>query len=214
MFQIFFQSLLTGYSGAMMPGSLLTYTIDRSIKSGPVTGFLISVGHSLLELVVVVFLLSGTGSFLGTEAAQMVIGFIGGIILNFFGISMIKDAYQNNININIDAKSEKESRGLIAGGIIISLSNPYFIFWWATVGLGLLLDAYASFGMIGVILFYFGHIFSDISWYSFISVFISRTKKFINQKAYRVIIAVLGICLCGFGISFIVNSYRRLIYLF
>lgn len=211
MIQIFFKSLLIGYSGAMMPGPLLTYTVDKSIKSGPVTGVLISIGHSLLELVIVILLLSGAGIFLGTEAAQMVIGFLGGIVLVYFGINMIKDAYQNNISINIDAKTKKESRNLIAGGIIVSVSNPYFLFWWAIVGLGLLLSAYTSFGIIGVILFYFGHILSDISWYSIISVLVSRTRKFINQKVYRIVIAILGACLSGFGISFIADSVKLFI---
>lgn len=167
MVQIFFQSLLIGYSGAIMPGSLLTYTIDKSLKSGSKTGLLISVGHLLLELIIVILLISGTGSFLATEATQMIIGFIGA-------------------------------------------SNPYFLLWWAIVGLGLLLNAYTLYGVIGVALFYFGHILSDISWYSFVSVFISRTRKFINQKIYRIIIAILGVCLVGFGISFIVNSFKFL----
>ena len=49
MVEIFLQSLLIGYSGAMMPGSLLTYTLDKSIKSGPKAGLIISIGHALLE---------------------------------------------------------------------------------------------------------------------------------------------------------------------
>lgn len=210
MVQMFFQSLLIGYSGAMMPGSLLTYTIDKSMKSGPKTGLLISIGHLFLEIIIVIMLLSGTGSFLGTQAVQMVIGFLGGLLLIFLGINMVKDSYQNNMSIDLDAKSEKQSKNLIAGGFIVSLSNPYFLFWWAIVGLGLLLSAYTTFGIIGVIIFYFGHSLADISWYSFISVLISRTRRFINQKVYRIIIAILGLCLTGFGISFIVDSFKYL----
>ena len=205
MVQVFLQSMLIGYSGAMMPGSLLTYAINKSIKSGPYTGLLISIGHLLLELVIVIMLLTGTGSFLATDTAQMIIGVLGGLLLILLGINMIKDSYQNKISINLDAKVKNESKNLILGGFIISISNPYFVFWWAIIGLGLLLSSYTNFGVIGVIIFYIGHIIADVSWYSFISILISRTRKFINQRAYRIIIAILGFCLIGFGISFIIR---------
>lgn len=205
MLQVFIQSMLIGYSGAMMPGSLLTYAINKSIKSGPYTGLLISIGHLLLELFIVILLLSGTGSFLATETAQIVIGIFGGLLLIFFGVNMIKDSYQNKISINLEGKVKNERKNLIFGGFIISLSNPYFIFWWAIIGLGLLLSSYTAYGIMGVIIFYIGHTLADISWYSFISILISRTRRFINQKAYRIIIAILGLCLVGFGISFVIR---------
>lgn len=211
MVHIFFQSMLVALSGAMMPGSLLTHTINKSMKSGPKTGLLISIGHALLELIIVLLLLLGTGSFLGSQTAQIMIGFIGGLILNYLGFGMIRDAHNNKISLNLDAKEDKENRNLIMGGFIISASNPYFIFWWAIIGLGFLLSAYASFGIIGVLIFYIGHILSDIGWYSFISIMISRMRRFINQKAYRIIIAVLGVFLIGFGISFLANSIDGII---
>jgi len=69
----------------MMPGSLLTYTIDRSMKSGPKAGLFVSIGHALLELVLVILLFAGLGKYLEAPAAQAVIGIIGGVVLVFFG---------------------------------------------------------------------------------------------------------------------------------
>lgn len=206
MIALFFKSILIGYSGALMPGSLLTYTIDKSIKHGSKSGLLISIGHALLEFVIVVLLLFGLGKYLGSHTAKIIIGIAGGALLGFLGIGMIRDAFLNKLSIEIDKKSNGRQGSMLAGGAIISASNPYFIFWWAVVGLGLITSSYSAFGILGVAVFYLGHIMSDISWYTFISALVSKTRTFVNQKVYKVVIIVLGLCMVGFGASFIYNS--------
>ena len=208
MIEVFLQSMLIGYSGAVMPGSLLTYTLDKSIKTGARAGFLISVGHALLELALVILIFLGVGKYLGTTAAQMIIGILGGLVLIFFGSGMVKDIVKGNISIDFNKPADGKYGNIIVGGALISASNPYFIIWWAAIGLGLIMNAYNSFGIAGVILFYFGHIISDFTWYCFISALISKTRTFINRKAYKIVIALLGICLVGFGLSFLIKSVK------
>lgn len=208
MIGIFLQSLLIGYSGAVMPGSLLTYTIEKSMKSGAKAGLMISVGHALLELVLVVLLFLGVGSYLGTTHAKILIGLIGGIILVFSGFSMIKDTYSKKVTIDIKSVPGNKKGNVLIGGALISASNPYFIVWWAAVGLGLIMNAYNIFGLIGIAIFYLGHILSDITWYVFVSAIIGKTRNFINLKVHKIIITILGIGLIGFGISFIVSSIK------
>jgi threonine/homoserine/homoserine lactone efflux protein len=200
---IFLQSLVIGYSGAVMPGSLLTYALDKTIRTGAKAGFLISIGHSLLELLLVLLMLAGVGAYLGTETAKTVIGIVGGGVLLFFGITMLRDAVQDKVSIDVKGHSKEKQGNMILGGAIISASNPFFIIWWMAVGLGMIMAAYSTFGLAGVAAFYFGHILSDITWYGFLSIVISRTRGFISRKVYRGIVAVLGVCLIGFGGSFL-----------
>jgi len=195
----------------MMPGSLLTYTIDRSMKSGPKAGLFVSIGHALLELVLVILLFAGLGKYLEAPAAQAVIGIIGGVVLVFFGASMIRDVLKGRINIEMKESSAAKSGNIILGSALVSASNPYFSLWWATVGLGLMMDASNHLGAAGVTLFYTGHILSDFSWYMFVSFIIGKTRKFINMKVYRIIIAVLGAVLIGFGIYFLAPAAKTAI---
>lgn len=206
MFEILFKSILVGYSGAVMPGTLLTYTIDKSLKHGAKSGILISIGHSLLELALIILILLGFGEYLGTELAKAVIGIAGGLILIILGAGMLKDSYENKLNINFESSQSNKFNNLLVGGAVISVLNPYFTFWWAAVGMGFIMNAYSLFGIAGVIAFYIGHITADISWYSFVSIVISKTRSFINLKMYRMTIAFLGVCMLGFGLSFIINS--------
>jgi threonine/homoserine/homoserine lactone efflux protein len=200
--------MLIGYSGAMMPGSLLTYTLDKSIKTGAKAGILISIGHALLELALVILIFLGVGKYLGTAVAQMIIGMLGGLVLIFFGAGMVKDIVKGNISVDFNKPADGKYGNIVVGGALISASNPYFIIWWAAVGLGLIMNAYNSFGIAGVILFYSGHILSDFTWYFFISVLISKTRTFINLKVYKIVIALLGVCLVGFGLSFLIASVK------
>lgn len=189
-----------------MPGSLLTYTIEKSMKSGPKAGIFVSIGHALLELLVVILLFLGVGKYLETPLAQMIIGILGGAVLIFFGAGMIRDVAQGRINIDMKESSVSKSGGIILGSALISASNPYFSVWWAAVGLGLMMDAYNLLGLTGVVLFYTGHILSDFTWYTFVSFVIGKTRRFINMKVYKVIILILGAVLIAFGIGFLVSS--------
>ena len=211
MIGIFLQSLLIGYSGAIMPGALFTYTIEKSLKSGAKAGLLISIGHALLEFILVVLILLGVGKYLGTSPAQILIGLIGGIVMAFSGFIMIKDAYSGKVTTDIKSVSDRKNGNILIGGALISASNPYFIVWWGAVGLGLIMNAYNRFGLTGVAIFYLGHILADFTWYVFVSALISKTRNFINLKAQKIIIIVLGIFLIGFGISFIASSVKLIL---
>jgi threonine/homoserine/homoserine lactone efflux protein len=125
--EVFLQSMLIGYSGAIMPGSLLTFTLEKSIKSGTKAGVLISIGHSLLELVLVILIFLGIGKYLGTPPAQLTVGIIGGTVLIFFGVNMVRDMYLGNISINFADKHDDKNGNILIGGALISASNPYFI---------------------------------------------------------------------------------------
>jgi threonine/homoserine/homoserine lactone efflux protein len=205
---IFLQSFIIGFSGAMMPGSLLTYTIDKSMKSGPKAGLFVAFGHALLELVLVILLFLGIGKYLETPAVQTVIGGLGGSVLIFFGAGMIRDVARGRINIEMKESTASKSGGIVLGSALVSASNPYFSVWWAAVGLGLMMNAYNLLGLTGVLLFYTGHILSDFTWYTFVSFVIGKTRRFINMKVYKVIIIVLGAVLAAFGIGFLVSAVK------
>lgn len=194
-----------------MPGPLLTYNMNQSMRVGIRSGLLLITGHAILELVTIVLLFLGAGAFLSTNIAQIVIGLVGGIVLVIFGISMIKDVIQGKAKLNVQEKGGEHSGGLILNGIVISVLNPYFLIWWTVVGLGLMLAAYSAFGIIGIAIFFAGHMLADFSWYLLVSFFVSHTRKIINEKAYKIIVIVLALVLICFGAKFLINAATTLL---
>jgi threonine/homoserine/homoserine lactone efflux protein len=202
---LFLTALGIAFSGAIMPGPVLTYTIRQSLVSGPKAGFVIMVGHAILEILLISLIFLGFGVILQSNAAQIMIGIVGGLLLIYLGGGMITGAIQNKVKIQVDG-SGGESRGMVLSGFLISASNPYFLLWWAVIGLGFLLAAYKAFGVPGVAVFYLGHILADFAWYGLISTLIGKTREFINERVYRFVVAGLGAMLIYFGGSFVLNA--------
>ncbi len=210
MLSIFINSLLIGYSGAIMPGPMLTYTIQKSMRHGIKSGLFLSIGHALLELVLVVLLFIGLGEFLEKEIIKAVIGLIGGLVLGFLGFGMIRDVYLGKVSFNDNM--ERGNGNAFVAGIVLSSTNPYFLVWWSAVGLALIMSSYNSFGIAGIIAFYCGHILADISWFTFVAVLISKTSHLLNMKIYRVLIIALALCLIGFGVKFLLGSVHYILW--
>lgn len=192
-----------------MPGPLLTYNIDQSMRVGIRSGFLLIAGHAVLELTTIALLFLGLGTFLSTNTAQIIVGLAGGTLFIIFGTVMVKDVIQGKAKLEIQGNEQKKSGGLVLNGIVISAMNPYFIIWWTVVGLGLMMTAYKAYGISGVAVFFTGHILADFSWYLLISFLASRSRKLMNEKAYKIIVAILALVLIGFGISFIMNAAMK-----
>ncbi len=189
-------SFLIALSGALVPGPLFTLTVSESVRRGAATGPLIILGHSLLEIMIVVLVLSGLSPFLRHDTTRQLISIIGGCMLVVMGILLLRDVPK----ARIDAPAEKKGKGmnLIVTGMVGSITNPYWVIWWATIGLGYLVSS-LRFGMAGVVVFFLGHISADLAWYSLVSYAVSKGKTIMGEKGYRAILLFCGIFLILFG---------------
>lgn len=188
-------SFLLGFSGAMMPGPLLTLTIAETMRRGVVAGPLLIFGHALLEGVLVVSLFLGLARWVEHPWVFLSIALLGGAMLVMMGFGMLRQIPRLRLQFAADDKPRLHP---VAAGVLVSLANPYFSLWWATVGLTYLLVARDA-GWYGVIAFYLAHISSDFVWYAFVSGMIGFGRRFISDTVYRGMIAVCAVFLIGFG---------------
>jgi len=206
---IFLNALAVGYSGAVMPGALLTYVINQSLKKGIKVGILTIIGHAILETLLIVLIFLGLSTILESNLMSIIISFVGGAIMLYFGISGILEAVRGKLVIEMDKETKADGDGkLILAGGLISLANPYFIIWWATLGLALLFKAHAAFGYVGVAVFAAGHFLADFSWYTLISGIVHKTRGYLNMKGYRLLVFILSAALGGFGVYYIISGLK------
>ena len=158
------------------------------------------IGHSLLELFLVIGLTFGIDKILNNQTAEFIIGSAGGLLLLWMGWRMSKNPVGSAMPI-VDKSGDESSRGPISAGIILSASNPYFFKWWATVGLSFI-EASREARNAGTTAFYTGHILSDIIWYAMVALNVSSGKKFINDSTYKIIVRLCGIFLIYLGLYF------------
>ncbi|MFW5984805.1 MAG: LysE family transporter [Halanaerobiaceae bacterium] len=204
-------AFLIGLSGAMMPGPVLTYVVNGSLRKGFIAGPLIITGHALLELLLVVLLLSGLSNLFASELFTSLVGVIGGGFLLFMALGMVKSVVKKEVSLEEEMEEKSGgATGLILPGALISISNPYWILWWATVGITYLANSYQQ-GLLGTGVFFMGHIAADFAWYSLIAFVVSRGRKFINDRAYRGLIIFFGLVLMYFSGVFILDGIQYFI---
>lgn len=209
MIVLYLSALAVGFSGAVMPGSLLTYTIRQALSSGPRSGFIIVLGHALLELALILLIFLGFDTVLGSNAARIAVGLLGGVLLLGMGADMILQAARDRI-AQPENRKKPGSRSMFVSGIVISAANPFFLLWWVAVGLGFVMQSYDSFGYRGVLIYFLGHITADFMWYGAVSVLVGTTRRFIGGKVYRVLVGVLGGLLVFFGGRFAYGAVAAL----
>ena len=210
MIEIFVFSFLIALTGALAPGPVLTFTIYKSVqKRGYLAGFFIMLGHATLEFALICLLLLGASLFFQNVLFLTTIGIVGGIFLVIFGILVIKDTYKKDFTIDF-VVSEEDIKGYkgnsFLGGIIVSLSNPFWTLWWAVIGLSFMINFNISFdNPTGLLLFFLGHELGDFAWYVPISIFVYYGGKSLNPKIFKYVLYGCGIFMIGFGIYLVFN---------
>ena len=208
--QIFFGSLIVAFSGALMPGPMLTLVIASVAQKGFRTSVFIVIGHSILELLIVISFYLGVLKYLDNPLVIKIISIVGGAFLIYMAVSIIVSIARKKIKLDLDAKSIAKNLGtkntfIITGkGILISLANPYWYVWWLTIGATFMIKSVQhSFG--GVAFFYTGHILADFIWYLFVGFLVSTGRRFFNQKIYIGILIACSLFLLYLGVRFIVD---------
>jgi threonine/homoserine/homoserine lactone efflux protein len=193
-----------------MPGPVTAYIITErrgAIHRGP----LITIGHVLLELAMVIALFFGLRDLLNQNWVAGGIGVVGGLVLLWMGFDIVRSAWRGNVLLNWSQPiaSAGVSRNPIIGGVVTSLFNPYWFLWWATVGAAYLIT-FRAFGIAGIIAFYFGHTLADWVWNNFVAFVVASGRRILSDRIYRGILAVCGAFMIAMSIYFVTSGVNFL----
>ena len=199
-----FQAIIISLSGVMAPGAMTAATIAQGTRNRW-AGVLISVGHGIVEIPLIFALMLGLHFFFEIDAVKIGIGIAGGIFLLWMGSGMLwqikKMQTKQNGNINSNAA---------VTGMILSATNPYFLLWWATVGLNLALGA-KELGILALVIFAIVHWMCDLIWLSILSFGAFYTNKgagLFSKHFEKSILIFCGIALLVFGVKFMLDAVR------
>jgi threonine/homoserine/homoserine lactone efflux protein len=194
--------LAVGFSGAIIPGPLLAFTVFDTSRKKKVTGPRIILGHAVWESVIILIILLGFGSLITQNILAIYI--LGGVALAAIGISMIRSKGKE-----ISMEKSKVNSSFV-GGIFYTAFNPTQPLWWATGGLALLQTGLEMMSIIGVLVVTAGHWLSDLIYYSFVSFAVKRNEQHIvpHQKA---IAFALGGFMMLLGTYFLIQSIQQLL---
>jgi threonine/homoserine/homoserine lactone efflux protein len=164
-------------------------------------GALLAIGHGIIEFPLMVVIILGLGKYFKLPKVQIAIGLVGGIFLLLMGIQIL---------LSLRAKADAEPKALkgrpILAGIVLSAGNPYFLIWWATVGLALATQA-ARWGVLAFALFALTHWLVDLVWLQTLSWASFKGSAIFGPRTQRLVLWICAVALLFFGLVFI---YRAL----
>ncbi|MGD1995213.1 MAG: LysE family transporter [Anaerolineae bacterium] len=193
-------AVLISLSGVMAPGPITAVTVGKGSES-PHAGAWIAIGHGVVEFPLMVSIFYGVGYLLDQLHVKAAIACVGGLFLLFMSIDMFRNIKQ------ADVSSRKYARSPLVAGMVLSLANPYFIVWWATVGATLILRS-VSFGALGFLAFALLHWLCDFLWGYFLSALSFRGGRFFGKRFQQVVFAACGVLLLYFSGKFIIDGAR------
>jgi len=194
--------IVLSLSGVMMPGPMFAVTVAKSYRS-PWAGTKISIGHAIIEVPIILLIYFGFTQFFQHDAVQIALSLLGGLVIIWLGINMFRarnDVAQSGKDLKYDA---------ITAGIVMSAINPFFLFWWATVG-SMLVMKFTDFGAIGLPVLIITHWTCDLVWLSLISLLIYRTKALWGLKLQEWIFVVCSLLLVGFGVWYLISGIQKI----
>ncbi|MFA4837027.1 MAG: LysE family transporter, partial [Dehalococcoidia bacterium] len=144
----------------------------------------------------------GLDQFIQGDTFTSIVGLVGGIVLIVMGLATARQGW-GKVPIPLKTSTSLiQNKRIIVSGIVISMSNPYWFIWWATIGITWLLWS-LELGTIGVASFFTGHILADLTWYALVSFIIATGRKAINNTVYSWLLMVCGAALVGLGAYFV-----------
>ena len=192
--------IIVSVSGVMAPGPLFAANVSYGLKGGWKTGIKMAIGHTIVELPLVILLGIGVFSLEIFPEFRTIIAIFGAFTLFGFAAMQIKTT--------LERKKEKETKpkqGPIVTGILFSALNPFFIVWWITIGFKLISDAMMIWAFAGILIVFVLHIWMDFAWLGITAFLASKSRKIISNRNYKIMMLGLSLTLIYFGITFLIE---------
>jgi len=201
----FISNLILGITLAAAVGPVSIETIKRGLRKGFWHAFLVGLGAALADATYLILIYLGLANFLTGYYIKLIIWIFGAIVLIYLGYGGIKE-FKTKLDINDKNKSEKNS---LLAGYLIALMSPMTFAAWFGIG-GSIIGAQKLTGIAGLITF-LALVLGVIIWFFILSLLISFSRKFVNEKTLGYVSLIAGIILIIFGLYFGYNAIRLIL---
>jgi threonine/homoserine/homoserine lactone efflux protein len=193
--------IIISLSGVLAPGPVTATTIAIGSRNR-YAGTLVSIGHGIVELPLIIIITLGMGTIFQYDSSKIVIGLAGGAMLIFMAAQILVSIKKAD-STGGQAKRDKP----ILAGIVLTAGNPYFLVWWATVGLKLATDAKAL-GMWAFAAFALVHWLCDLTWCQALSWASFKGTRLLGAGSQKTVLAICSAAMFLFGINFLYDASR------
>ena len=196
--------ILMGLAFAAPPGAVTAETFRRGVRGGFPLAFGVQLGSLVGDATYAALALAGLAALAQNPTLEFALGALGAMFLMYLAWSSFQTA---RVDLSVfSARSEPhnltglERRGAFLTGLAISLTNPWAIAFWLSLG-GVLV----TLGLTGasaqqVAVFFASFMLGSALWAVVLSFAIARVRKWIRPVTFRFVSVVCGLALGAFGI--------------
>jgi len=195
--------LVISLTGVLAPGPVTAAAIGMG-STNRLAGLFMALGHGIVEFQLMLLLLLGVGRWLKRPSMNIPIGLAGGGFLVFLAVQMFR-----GLGGSGPGPAQAAGNSPLVAGILLSAGNPYFLIWWATVGLTLITTA-RTFGLWAFGLMALVHWSCDLVWLTVLSWASFQGSVLLGPRGQQVVLAVCAAAMLAFGLYFLVLQVIRL----
>ncbi len=191
-----------GLTAGISPGPLLTLVITETLRHNRKEGIKIAVAPLITDfpIIAVTYLIFSKISHI--SIAVSIISFLGGMFFFWLGYETIKFK-------KVQSASEHRQPQSLRKGIFANLLNPNPYIFWFTAGIPTAFKASKD-GPGTVILYFLIFYIMLIGSKIMVAVIVDRSKTYLKERAYRIIMLILGVVLLFFAVYFFHEGYKTL----
>ncbi len=203
-------------TGALSPGPLSIMTLALGVKGSWRSGFQVAVGHTLFEFPYVVLLTALYGNIINFLEMEVVRYSLTAVVVafnSFFAYLLISDALKGEgvggnhaVSSGTGEKFSKIKHPLLVGLILTGL-NPFFLIWWATVGMPLIEGVVMRGATVALPTMYLSHVWLDFIWLTSLAYTSSKGVKHLNRAGYRALLIFLALVLVVFAVNMLFKTF-------
>lgn len=206
----FFLSLSLCLDIGLVNVAMLSLTISHGFKPG----FWLGLGSCVGDLVYAALALAGMAVLLQFEAVRWAVWVGGGAVLLFLTGKMAREALSparaGNAGPQDSASPQANAPRSFMRGVLLAMSSPSAILWFAAVGGALIAKAGATTPATASV-FLSGFFLGGLAWTLFVCTLASQGRKRAGATLMRACHVVSALLFAYFSYSVIVGGYRDLI---
>jgi threonine/homoserine/homoserine lactone efflux protein len=193
--------LLLGLSCGLSPGPLMALLLMQTLRHGAREGCKVACVPLLTDAPIILVALAFAAHATQAQKAFGLISFAGGAFLLFLAAASFRP-------VRVDTAALEPPRSLVKGSLV-NLLSPYPWLFWLTIGVTSLAQA-MHVHRLAVLVFLAAFYLALVGSKILVALMASHSRQFLQGRAYRVVMAVLGVLLVVFALMLLRQGYQYL----
>ena len=201
---ILIAAFLLGLVFNAAPGAIFAETVRRGATGGFRPAFAVQIGSLVGDATWAVLGLLGVGVLLQVDALKWPVGLAGAAYLLWLSWDSLKAA---SVAFTIQNNGDEQSRSALRSGVVLSLTNPQNLAYWAALGSALGALGVSNPGVTDYALFFSGFMLASVLWAVFCAAAI---HKVFEKAGHQWVVLTYRLCALMF-LVLALNTVRHLV---